>query len=151
MTVNGSALSGPVTVTNAGGSTASVDSFSVLPKITGFSPTSGGVGTLVTINGSGLAGTVDVQFTGHAVKVAQLVLAPLGDRIWWLCERGDLRRANVRRGAMQLSAVARRSVTFLFQQAGKAFADRRVVLDHHDGLGTHPRARHRGGTPTGGH
>jgi SAM-dependent methyltransferase len=49
--------------------------------------------------------TVDVQFTGHAVKVAQLVLAPLGDRIWWLCERRDLRRANVRRGAMQLSAV----------------------------------------------
>ncbi|MFL5950839.1 MAG: class I SAM-dependent methyltransferase [Gaiellaceae bacterium] len=49
--------------------------------------------------------TIDVQFTGHAVKVAQLVLAPLGDRIWWLCERRDLRRANVRRGAMQLSAV----------------------------------------------
>ena len=64
MTVNGSALSGPVTVTNAGGSTASVDSFSVLPKITGFSPTSGGVGTFVTINGSGLAGTSDVQFNG---------------------------------------------------------------------------------------
>jgi ubiquinone/menaquinone biosynthesis C-methylase UbiE len=45
--------------------------------------------------------TLDVQFTGHAVKVLQL----LTNRFWWQFERRDLRRAHRRRGAMQLSAL----------------------------------------------
>ena len=56
---------------------------------------------------------VDVQFTGHSIKVLQLALANtlpmrIGERFWWLCERRDLRRTGVRRGAMQLSALFRR-------------------------------------------
>ena len=31
--------------------------------------------------------------------------ATLGDRLWWLCERRDLRRAHVRGGSMQLSIL----------------------------------------------
>jgi SAM-dependent methyltransferase len=56
---------------------------------------------------------VDVQFTGHAVKLLQLLVAPRlgaerGARLWWWCERRDLARARRRRGSMQLSAVFRR-------------------------------------------
>ena len=43
----------------------------------------------------------DVQFTGHSLKALQLVT----NRLWWQIERHDLRRAHVRRGAMQLSAL----------------------------------------------
>jgi len=51
-----------------------------------------------------------IQFTGHAVKVLQLLAAPvLGDRFWWWCEGRDLRRSKHRRGSMQLSVVFRRS------------------------------------------
>ena len=49
--------------------------------------------------------SVEVQYTGHAVKVLQLLTARLGERVWWLWERRDLRRAGVSRGAMQLSAL----------------------------------------------
>jgi len=48
---------------------------------------------------------VDVQFTGHPVKVLQLVAGGLSDRLWWWCERRDRRRSNDRRGSMQLSVV----------------------------------------------
>ena len=48
---------------------------------------------------------ISVQFTGHPIKVLQLAAAPLGERLWWLCERRDLRRAHVRRGSMQLSIL----------------------------------------------
>jgi len=52
----------------------------------------------------------EVQFTGHAVKVLQLVAGRvLGDGFWWWCEARDLRRSNVRRGSMQLSVVFRRA------------------------------------------
>jgi ubiquinone/menaquinone biosynthesis C-methylase UbiE len=56
---------------------------------------------------------VDVQFTGHPVKVLQLVGAPrlparLRDRLWWWCEGRDLRRSRTRRGSMQLSVLFRR-------------------------------------------
>jgi SAM-dependent methyltransferase len=49
---------------------------------------------------------VEIQFTGHAVKLLQLVA---GGRVWWWAERRDMRRANVRRGSMQLSVVFRRT------------------------------------------
>jgi ubiquinone/menaquinone biosynthesis C-methylase UbiE len=48
---------------------------------------------------------VDLQFTGHAVKLVQIVAPWAGDRLWWWCERRDRRRSNVKRGSMQLSAV----------------------------------------------
>jgi ubiquinone/menaquinone biosynthesis C-methylase UbiE/uncharacterized protein YbaR (Trm112 family) len=50
---------------------------------------------------------VDVQFTGHSIKVLQLA-GKLGDRLWWWCERRD-RRRNVRSGSMQLSVVFERA------------------------------------------
>jgi SAM-dependent methyltransferase len=48
---------------------------------------------------------VDVQFTGHPVKVLQLVAGRLSDRLWWWCERRDRQRRDVRRGSMQLSVL----------------------------------------------
>jgi ubiquinone/menaquinone biosynthesis C-methylase UbiE/uncharacterized protein YbaR (Trm112 family) len=48
---------------------------------------------------------LDVQFTGHPVKVLQLVAGSLSDRLWWWCESRDRRRSNDRRGSMQLSVV----------------------------------------------
>jgi SAM-dependent methyltransferase len=52
---------------------------------------------------------LEVQFTGHAVKTAQLVARRLGDRFWWWCERRDRKRQTVRRGSMQLSVVFARA------------------------------------------
>jgi ubiquinone/menaquinone biosynthesis C-methylase UbiE len=56
---------------------------------------------------------VDVRFTGHSVKVAQIVGEHLlrgrpRRRFWWWCERHDLARSRKRRGSMQLGAVVRR-------------------------------------------
>lgn len=48
----------------------------------------------------------DVQYTGHMVKVIQL-LPPHSDRLWWWCERRDLRRMRDREGSLQLSVVVR--------------------------------------------
>ncbi len=64
VTVPVSALTGPVTVTNAGGATATADTFTVLPKITSVSPGSGSSGKVVKVKGSGLAGTTAVTFGG---------------------------------------------------------------------------------------
>jgi ubiquinone/menaquinone biosynthesis C-methylase UbiE/uncharacterized protein YbaR (Trm112 family) len=52
---------------------------------------------------------LDVQFTGHSIKVPQLAAGRFGDRFWWWCERRDRRRSNMRRGSMQLSVVFGRS------------------------------------------
>jgi ubiquinone/menaquinone biosynthesis C-methylase UbiE/uncharacterized protein YbaR (Trm112 family) len=48
---------------------------------------------------------LDVQFTGHSVKVVQLLVGRLSDRLWWWCETRDRRRSGDRRGSMQLSVV----------------------------------------------
>jgi SAM-dependent methyltransferase len=48
---------------------------------------------------------LDVQFTGHNVKVLQLLGGRFSDRLWWWCEARDRRRSNERRGSMQLSVV----------------------------------------------
>jgi ubiquinone/menaquinone biosynthesis C-methylase UbiE len=52
----------------------------------------------------------EIQFTGHSIKVLQLVGARflperLADRFWWWCETLDLRRRRTRRGSMQLSIL----------------------------------------------
>jgi SAM-dependent methyltransferase len=57
---------------------------------------------------------IDVQFTGHAIKLLQLLVTPRvpaeqGERLWWWAERRDLARAGRRRGSMQLSAAFRRT------------------------------------------
>jgi ubiquinone/menaquinone biosynthesis C-methylase UbiE/uncharacterized protein YbaR (Trm112 family) len=52
---------------------------------------------------------IEVQYTGHAVKVLQLAGKRFGDRVWWWCEGRDRRRQNVRSGSMQISAVFERA------------------------------------------
>jgi SAM-dependent methyltransferase len=47
----------------------------------------------------------DVQFTGHSVKVLQLLVGGRSERLWWWCERRDLGRARVPSGSMQLSVL----------------------------------------------
>jgi uncharacterized repeat protein (TIGR03803 family) len=56
------ALTGAVTVTTGSKTLTSPQTFKVKPKITSFSPPSGPVGTLVTINGSGLIQATTVKF-----------------------------------------------------------------------------------------
>jgi ubiquinone/menaquinone biosynthesis C-methylase UbiE len=51
---------------------------------------------------------LEVQFTGHAVKVIQLAGKRLGDHLWWWCERRDRQRSNERSGSMQLSVLFER-------------------------------------------
>jgi SAM-dependent methyltransferase len=64
--------------------------------------------TLVQAARPGGLRPLDVQFTGHSIKVLQLAGKRLGDRLWWWCERRD-RRRNVRSGSMQLSVVFERA------------------------------------------
>jgi hypothetical protein len=57
-----------------------------------------------------------VQFTGHAIKVLQLVASKvlrgaIGERFWWWCEARDLSRWQSRRGSMQLSVLFSRGGT----------------------------------------
>jgi SAM-dependent methyltransferase len=52
---------------------------------------------------------VEIQYTGHAVKLLQVAAPWAGERLWWWGERRDLRRKDVRRGSMQLSVVFERT------------------------------------------
>jgi hypothetical protein len=64
-TVPATAVNGPIAVNNAYGSGASTASFTVTaaaPVITSFTPTSGAVGTTVTVNGSNFTGATAVRF-----------------------------------------------------------------------------------------
>jgi uncharacterized repeat protein (TIGR03803 family) len=61
-TVPAGALTAPVTVTTGSKTLTSPQAFKVKPKILSFSPASGPVGTLVTINGSGLIQATSVKF-----------------------------------------------------------------------------------------
>ena len=54
-----------ITITTAGGSGATAGTFNILPSITNFSPTSGPVGTSVTINGNSFTGATVVAFGGQ--------------------------------------------------------------------------------------
>jgi len=58
------ATTGYVTVTTPSGTLTSSQAFKVLPAITSFTPTSGPVGTKVTITGSGFIGATKVTFGG---------------------------------------------------------------------------------------
>jgi uncharacterized repeat protein (TIGR03803 family) len=63
-TVPADALTGKVTVTTGSTTLTSSQTFKVLPTITGFTPSSGSVGTAVMISGTGLAQTTAVKFGG---------------------------------------------------------------------------------------
>ena len=65
-TVPSGALNGPVSVTTPVGTAWSTAVFGVRPKISSFSPTSGPVGTTVTVVGSAFTGATKVQFNGVA-------------------------------------------------------------------------------------
>ncbi|MBI5825912.1 MAG: IPT/TIG domain-containing protein [Chloroflexi bacterium] len=65
------ATTGTISVTTAEGTGTSVDTFTVTvpvpaPAITSFTPTSGPVGTSVTISGANFSGAIDVSFNGAA-------------------------------------------------------------------------------------
>ena len=67
-TVPSGAATGPISVATPGGTATSSTDFTVTssptPSIGGFSPSSGPVGTPVTISGSGFTGATDVRFNG---------------------------------------------------------------------------------------
>jgi large repetitive protein len=67
--VPAAAITGPVFVTNAGGTTASDTSFTVLPKTLSITPTSGPVGTPVTIGGTGFDGSTVVNVNTTALTI----------------------------------------------------------------------------------
>jgi hypothetical protein len=87
VTVPANATYGQIGINSAGGTTLS-SAFAVLPKITSFTPTSGRVGTVVTITGSGFGGADQVNFNGasaaptsataNTVKVLVPLLATTG-------------------------------------------------------------------------
>jgi hypothetical protein len=66
-TVPTGATTGKISVTNAAGTALTDTNFTVTgPTITSFSPTSGPVGTFVTLLGSGFIGVTSVKFNGTA-------------------------------------------------------------------------------------
>src|SRR3990172_1224993 len=64
--VPGGASTGAISVTTPAGTSSSAAAFSVVaaPQVTSFSPTSGTVGTAVTLGGTGLTGATSVAFNG---------------------------------------------------------------------------------------
>lgn len=65
-TVPNTATTGKISITNPDTTITSASNFTVVlpPTISTFSPLSGGVGTIVTINGTNLTGITDVSFNG---------------------------------------------------------------------------------------
>lgn len=64
------ATTGRIAVTAPGGTATSSTPFTVNPSITSFSPSSGAVGTPVTISGSGFTGITNVAFGGTPAVVS---------------------------------------------------------------------------------
>jgi len=62
-----------ICITTAGGTVCSAGTFTVEPKIISFSPTSGPVGTLVTIKGTTFTGTTKVTFGGGVATSFQVI------------------------------------------------------------------------------
>jgi large repetitive protein len=59
-----SATSGTITVTTAGGTATSASTLSVLPRVTGFTPSAAAVGTTVMIYGNAFGDATNVLFNG---------------------------------------------------------------------------------------
>jgi IPT/TIG domain len=64
LTVPASATSGTITATTAGGTATSAGTLSVLPRVTGFTPSAAAVGMTVTITGNAFGGASSVLFNG---------------------------------------------------------------------------------------
>ena len=62
-----------IMVTTAGGTGSSTGKFAVVPQITGFTPTTGPVGTSVTITGNSFTGATQVSFGGVAATSFQVI------------------------------------------------------------------------------
>jgi hypothetical protein len=75
VTVPAAAVTGPISVTNAGGTSTTSGSFTVDPKITSFTPTSGSTGATITVSGSGFGGADRVNFAGAVFGVPTNVTA----------------------------------------------------------------------------
>jgi len=67
-----SASSGQISVTTPAGTATSAAAFSVTLSVTGFSPTSGGVGASVYISGVGFSGVTQVTFNGTPATFTRL-------------------------------------------------------------------------------
>ncbi len=72
-TVPAGAKTGKIVITTAGGIATSPGTFSVVPSITGFSPTSGSGGTAVVIAGNSFTGATKVMFGGVAATSLQVI------------------------------------------------------------------------------
>jgi uncharacterized repeat protein (TIGR03803 family) len=72
-TVPAGAKTGKITITTAGGIATSAAAFKVVPSISSFTPTSGPVGTAVTITGNSFTGTTQVTFGGVAATSFQVI------------------------------------------------------------------------------
>jgi hypothetical protein len=76
-TVQNGAQSGPVIVTSPNGTGTSSTNFTVgtapVPQVTSFTPTSGPVGTKVTLTGTGFTGATSVTFNGVADTTFKVV------------------------------------------------------------------------------
>jgi RHS repeat-associated protein len=67
--VPANATTGPISVTTPGGTATSASNFTVAPRVTSFTPTSGAVGTSVTITGANLANATSVKFNGTSTSI----------------------------------------------------------------------------------
>ncbi|MCC6998274.1 MAG: IPT/TIG domain-containing protein [Deltaproteobacteria bacterium] len=72
-TVPPGAVSAAIQVTTPGGSTTSSTAFQVGPSITSFTPSTGGPGTAVTINGTNFNGVTAVRFGGTPATAFAMV------------------------------------------------------------------------------
>src|SRR5207249_505651 len=63
-TVAAGTSSGTISVTTPSGIATSAGSFTVLPRITSFAPTSAPVGTVISISGNSFLGATAVKFNG---------------------------------------------------------------------------------------
>jgi hypothetical protein len=79
--VPANALSGKISLTTPSGTGFSVASFSVLPRIINFSPASGPVGTVITINGNGFTGTRAVTLAGRGMSLLSVSPTQLRVRV----------------------------------------------------------------------
>jgi hypothetical protein len=77
LTVPAAASSGTITVTTGGGTATSAGALSVLPRVTGFTPSAAAVGTTVTISGNAFGGATSVLFNGVAAVPATVLAAKI--------------------------------------------------------------------------
>src|SRR5205823_6113985 len=78
VTIPLTAVTGRISITTADGIATSIDSFTVIkpPTISSFSPSSGAVGTSVTITGLNISSATDVKFNNTSVASPIGVVSP---------------------------------------------------------------------------